>query len=349
MPSSIQDFIRTYMGMAELQQGQQQIEQRQREAQIAGLNTFISLARQTADPTQLTSLAQRFAQLGVAPIEHLTSILGSITPDQNALDAHAQQRGMMAIEGNPTGETASADATYKRGAENRITGQTAGQIAADNLNALFLNRTPTEGAAGDVMAAAVQARQLGGTTPGQLVLDNVLSNLDRATLDWGARASIGTALTQGQYSQNELGWANLRQQERATLGNQALQEAQLGLQKSMADARNVGKNGEQVPDPSNIASLISTKASILRELMSSKETPTPALMMNYIGALNGINQQLRLGGVPTEAPIEYKPEMLTDPNWFESFKRRNIAVAPTPVYPNPDRPQHAPVQAGRPR
>lgn len=331
MPSKVTDFIQTYQGLAKLQQDRDQIEDARESAKVAGLNTFMTLARQTAEPGQLLALVDRFAQLGVGSHEQLTSILQNVTPTQEAITSMMTQRGINVQEAAGTGDRLASET-----ANTQLTGQNQGQTSTSQVVAGLMDRFKLPpGPMGDAYIAAAGARAI-GATPGQLVLDHALSKLGMPELQQGAAVGLGTRLSAGQTEQSaqakaglEYNWAGLRETSRHNRVGEALSEVELGISAQNAKTK---ANMTGIPDASNIASMIASKAGILKDLQNTKETPPPALVMNYIGALNTINAQLSAAGVPNEGQIDYTPDAVVDPSMWAALKRRLAGVSTTVKY-----------------
>lgn len=337
MPSSMSDFINTFINMAQLQNQQEQTENARKSQAVQGVNTFMTLARQTADPAMLTGLVDRFSTLGVAPKEELLSILHNVTPTQEALKAYSTKQGMLDAAGHPTDSNTDASRNTNREAMNtELTGHDQSQLAASDFLTKMFAKVPTTGPQADMMAAGLGSQATAHTTPGQLVLDHAMSLLSPGTLAQGSRIGLGTELSAPQAASNqrakdanELGWANARIQDRQVTQYGALQEAGF--------ATDLAKTGmtSGARDQSHIPNLLATKEQLVSKLTDSKSPPPPALVTSYIGALNAINQQLTASGIANEGQIEYSPEMMTNPSWVQSIKQRfagqnNITFTPQP-------------------
>lgn len=332
MPSRVSDILRTFLGIAELQQNYERIDQQKNDARVAGLNTFMSLARQTANPAHLTALVDRFSELGIGTKDQLLSILQNVTPTQEAVTANETATGIKVTEGQPTGKGAEADALARRTATSQLTGQNSGQLAASDFIAGAIGKTPMT----DVLAAATTSKLATGMSPGQLVLDAALAHLPGSEVTQAAGVSAGTRLSASQDAQVGQGYAQLREMAR----HNRVEEA-LGETNQMVDLTNarVRAGDHQTPDASNVASLLATKASLVKELTSQKGNPPPGLVISYIGALNAINRQLEAAGTPTEGQIPYDPQLMTNPAFFEALKRRLAGGASTPTVMRPAAPQ----------
>jgi hypothetical protein len=340
MPSSIQDFIGTFMQMAQVQNQQEQIENQRKAQAVQGVNTFMTIARQTADPALLTGLVDRFSALGVAPKEELLSILQHVTPTQEALQAYGTRQGMLQAAGVPTdSSTAESKQLNRETANTQLTGQNAGTLAASGYVSNAMSKAPTSGPEFDKMVAALASKTTAGLSPGQLVLDHALSMLPGNEIEQAAGVQAGTRLSAPQAASNELGWANMRQQGRQITQAGALGEA--GMVTDLAGRRISAAASGAGND--HTAQLLATKEQLVTKLTDSKSPPQPGLVISYIGALNAINQQLTAAGIANEGQVQYSPEMLTEPGWIQAFKRRlagqtNLTVkpvAPITMQPRP--------------
>lgn len=319
MPSSINDFIQTFMGMAQLQNQQEQTDNARKAQAVQGVNTFMTIARQTADPMLLTGLVDRFAALGVAPKDELLQILQNVTPTGEALKAYGTRQGMLQAAGAPTDSTTSESQTLNRETANtELTGQNSGQLATQGLIKDLIDKIPRSGANADMMATALGTKTAAGLSPGQLVLDHALSVLPQNEITQGAGIQMGTRMSAPQDANNQLGWANLREENRKNTQYGALQEAGLNVDLQKAGMAANSKAGAQ----EHIPNLLATKEQLVSKLTDSKSPPPAGLVISYIGALNAINQQLTGFGVANEGQISYDPQMLTNPSWLQGLKQR---------------------------
>lgn len=335
MPSRASDILRTFIGIAQLQQGWQQLDDARSNARIAGINTFMTLARQTANPSELTALVDRFSQLGVGSREQLLSILQNVTPTTEAVTAGQTKAGVDVAAGKPTGKGAEADALARRTANAQLTGQNAGQLAAADFIAGAIERTPMT----DVMAAATTSKLATGMSPGQLVLDAAITALPQDERVQAAGVGVGTRLSAPQDATLGHAYATLRETARHNRVGEALMET--GQMVDLANAKARAGAGA-IPDASNVASLITAKGGMIKQLTETKDNPPPGLVISYLGALNAINRQLDMAGVPNEGQIPYDPQLLTDPTWFEALKRRLAGGASQPIV-RPNTPPARPV------
>jgi hypothetical protein len=322
------DFIGTFLNMAQLQNQQEQTENARKSQAVQGVNTFMTIARQTADPALLTGLVDRFAALGVAPKDELLSILQHVTPTQEALKAYSTRQGMLEKAGHPTDSDTSASSELNRETANtELTGMNEGQMSASAFLSDLFSKTQTGGRQGDMLAASLASRTAGNVTPGQLVLDHAMSLLPQNEIEQGAGIGLGTRMSAPQDATNQLGWANLREENRKNTQYGALTEA--GFHADLTKAGMAALKGGL----DHIPGLLQTKEQFIKQLTDAKGSPTPALVMSIIGGLNSVNQQLTAAGIANEGQIQYKPEMLTDPTWLESIRRgmagsSNIQFAP---------------------
>lgn len=347
MPSGLGDFIGTILKVKALQQQQQQIDETQRADTVQGLNVFMSLARQTANPATLAALADRFSQLGLAPRDALMNTLQNVTPTQEAIHAATTQAGLNVVAGGTTGKGAGADKLARQTAEATLTGQNAGQLAASEYNAGLFGNAPTSGPLYDATAAALAARQAGGSVA-DVIFGNEVLGFTPAEKGRTARAQAGLVLNEpqavqaaAQLSAQKIDWAKVNELIRNNRADEALKEMGLGIEYAVGMNRGAGAQSE------GLTSLLSTKASVINEINKTKGTPTPGLVLSYIGALNSINQRLEALGYPTEGQIPYNPNYLTDPGLWDRLKGlvRNpapINVQPSRTIPSPTQPPRKP-------
>lgn len=342
MPSGLGDFIGTILKVKALQQQQQQIDETQRADTVQGLNVFMALARQTANPATLAALADRFSQLGLASRDDLMNTLQNVTPTQEAIHAAQTQAGINVVGGGTTGKGQAADRLARQTAETTLTGQNAGGLAASEYNAALFGKAPTSGPLVDAAAAALVARQAGGSVA-DIILGNDILGYTPAERGRASRIQTGLALSQpaevqaaAQLGQQKIDWAKVNELVRSNRADEALKEMGLGIEYAIGTARGQAAGSE------GLTSLLSTKAGIINEINKTKGTPTPGLVTSYIGALNSINQRLEALGYPTEGQIPYNPNYLTDPGIWDRLK--SWVGNPSPIVMQPSRPIPGPQQ-----
>lgn len=337
MPSTTGDFINTILKVKALQQQQQQLDEQQRTDTVTGLNTFMAIARQTANPAQLAALADKFAELGVGSRDQLMQTLQNVTPAPEAIHAAQTQAGINVVAGTPTGKGKGSDTLARQTAEATLTGQNAGQLAASEYNALLFGKAPGTGPLTDAIATALAARQAGSSVS-DVIFGNQVLGYSPQEQGKASRIQTGLAVSAPQEVQfaNELAsrkidWAKVNEMIRSNRADEALKEMGLAVEQEGFKFR--AGAGEHV------SQLISSKAALLDNINKTKGTPPPGLVLSYIGALNSINQQLEGSGVPTEGQIPFDPNYLTDPGLWDAFKRKIANTKPIVVTPNPGAPR----------
>lgn len=324
MPSQFTDMLNTLVNIKQLENQTEQIRQQGRAQAVNGMNTFMTLARQTADPTQLTQLVNRFSQLGVGTTDELLSILNHVTPTEDAIKSYYAQQGGMAAAGNPTNSDTEASKTA--GAEalsSTVGGQNVGQQAASGfLASVFKNINPNN----PDLATGLASRTATGMTPGDLAIDLATANLPGPELTQAAGVKSGTKMSAAQDAGNQLGWATLRANARNDEVRNAQNMVALGISKEQADAamKKAEKNGL---NPGDIVNIVEAKTKLMNLIKDKKNSnPSKQEMLGWIGNLNAINAAMSAYGLPNEGQISYNPDMLLQPGFFDSFLNRNTSV-----------------------
>jgi hypothetical protein len=72
MPSNIQGLIQTIIGLRDLQLREAAQDLQRRQQQVGAIGQFQSLAQQTSDPSQLSSIIPQFSQTTGVPSDVLS-------------------------------------------------------------------------------------------------------------------------------------------------------------------------------------------------------------------------------------------------------------------------------------
>jgi hypothetical protein len=346
MPTNISDLVNTFVNFGQYQLQKRQVADQEKNAQIAAINSFMNMAKQTADPTQLTALVQQFSSLGVASPEQLTSILQNITPSTEVQQAGQTQRGIRVAEGQPSGKGAEADQLARQAANQTLTGRDAGQLATADFLAKSL---AAAGPPSADLAAATAARLGPGMTPSQLVFDHLRAMMNPSQQQQMINIEGGLAPNAAQTMQNQtqvrgqnlqhdealqnlnLNWGQLNESNRhnrageaATISGLELQGQQIDNEFKAAIARANSSGDEHLPQ------LLQIKEQVQKQLSDKNAKLTPTLIISAIGILNSVNQQLQAMGKANEGQLPYNPDVMVDPGWWANYfnTRQPIIVRP---------------------
>jgi hypothetical protein len=338
MPSSIADFIGTFVQLKQVQNQTEQLQQQARNQAVSGMSTFMEIAKNTADPGELTALVDRFSQLGVGTPEQLGSILQHVTPTVEATKGYLSKLGVDVAAGTATGRSPDEARLAGETASAQNTGMNEGQRATSGFLADIFKKVDTHGAVGEQLAQGLAARTAYGLTPGDMAVDQATTKLPANEVQQGSGVKLGTRMGAAQDAGNQLGWAN----NRLGVGNLELGNRQLAvtsayqmgtLEVEAARAAAAAKGH----DPQLVDNLLGSKNNILK-LIQSTTNPSKQLATGYIGALNGINAQLAALGVPTEGQIAYDPESLVQPGVWNKITtgiQNRLQGGPTPYVVKP--------------
>lgn len=325
MPSSMTDFLNTFLNLKQVQNQTEQIVQKSRSDAITGMSTFMQLAQHTADPTQLTGLVSRFAELGVGTQAELSGILAHVTPTQEALKSYMTTRGIVAADGNTMGTpTKEGDTLARETASTNLTGMNRGQVGASDLLSGLFPRVDTAGQAGDALATHLGARTAAGMTPFQMVEDAAGRALPSDEILQAAGIRGGTRMSAAQDAGARQGIGELNERRRVDTFNANYQIGMLDIDAARARATAMGR------DPQIITNLIDAKNKLLSTVTDAQnKNPTRSAVLGFIGGLNAINSQMQALGLPNEGQIDYKPEDLVNPSFLSRLTdRRPVVVNP---------------------
>lgn len=339
MPTQFTDFLQTFMGLKQIQNQTEQVAQTARSQAVSGLDTFMKMAQHTANPMEQTALVDRFSQLGVASREQLMGVLQHITPTAEAMKEYDIWRGRQ-LEDAPAG--APPDPTVTPAGRTRMTeaananstGQNAGQLGSSQFLRDMFSLAPRS----SDNAAEMASRLTGGMSTGETAIDRAMTALPGSEVTQAAGVKAGTRMSAAQDANVQLGFGQLRSQDRRNTAESAYQMGTLEVEAAKAKAAALGH------DPQMVDHLISAKTSLMATLKDAKnKNPSAQELMAFIGGLNAINQQMTQLGIANEGQIDYKPEMLTQPGLYQSILNRlnsGTKLTSTP-------PGTAPAGAGR--
>jgi hypothetical protein len=312
MPSSMSDFIQSFVNLKNVQNQTQQIAQQAQAQAVNGMTTFMELARHTADPGQLTQLVDRFAQLGVGTPDQLGGILQHVTPTAEATRDYLVKIG---VDENAGVNTGSTDATKRQAGEAAsvaTTGMNQGAAAGSSFLHDIFSKVDTHGEVGRVLAQGLASRTATGQTAEQLQQGQDFLNLGQPERTQAAGVAAGTRQSAAQDAGNQLGWANNRLGYASLASNAAYQTGTLEVENAKARAAAQGH------DPQVITNLITAKNTLMGELQKAKN-PSKQAVMGFIGGLNSINAMMSAYGLPNEGQMNYDPEALVKPGAWDQF------------------------------
>lgn len=330
MASGISDFIQTFLQLKQVQNQTEQIAQQARFQTVNEMNTFMELAKQTADPGQLTALVDRFAQLGVGTPEQLGSILQHVTPTVEATKGYLSKLGVDISSGRVTGTPAAEANLASETASVQNTGMNKGQAAGSSFLADIFSKVDTHGEIGRQLAEGLASRTATGMTPEQMQQGQDFLNLPQNERTQAAGVAAQTRLSAPQSAQNQLGWAGNRLGYAQLASQSAYQMGELAVENAKAQAAAKGH------DPQIIDNLISAKNGAQKTLQeAAKQNAPKANIISIIGQLNSINAMLSAYGIPNEGQIPYDPEKLTNNGLFQIIKNWGQPVNVQPVNMQP--------------
>lgn len=324
MASSMTDFLQTFLNLKQVQNQTEQIAQRAKTDAISGMTTFMELAKHTADPGARQALVQRFADLGVASSDQLTSIQYHVAPTQEAQKDQQTQLGIA----NNTPEDAARLA--QETANATMAGQNAGQLSSS----AFLKSVYTR--VGDIaknhqdfmdkLAVGLGTRTAAGQDAGAFMASAARAALPAPELTQGAGVANETRMSAAQAANNtiaqgglKLGAAQLTETARANTMDAIYKKGMLAVDQAKVDLMGgKGQNAEM------ISRLLDNKSGILKSIAASKDLKG-SVAVGFLGALNGVNAQLEAAGQPTEGQYDYNPQELLGTGVFS----RNTQRGPT--------------------
>lgn len=326
MPSDIQDFINTFMGLKQLQNQTQQVALQAKEQALQGVNAFMQIARQTAHPGELAALTDRFAELGVGSREQLSSLLMNVTPTPEALKAAQAQFGINIAAGDKSGTEASRQLAQDT-ASAELTGQSTTQRTIGRRQATAVESQPTGTPFGDFLNKAFASQTLAGMSPGKATIDALVLGLPTPELQQAAGVASGTRLSaegnaqvQIAKSRNDIEWAQLANTSAFQAAQLGMDEVKLKMMMKKAQAGGL--------DPNDFVQLITAKTALVKAAQDAKnKNPSDTELSAIVGGLNAINARMAAVGLPHEPPIENSPDVLrsnADRMWNSWMKKLTV-------------------------
>lgn len=327
MPSDIQDFINTFMGLKQVQNQTAQIAETQRQNTMQGVNIFLQMARQTAHPGELAALADRFAELGVGSRDQLTSLLTNVTPTEEALRSAETQFGLKIAGGDQSG-TAAERSLAQDTASSALTGQSRAQRAVGDRQREALAATPSNTPFGEYLSKAFASQTLAGTTPGKATIDAIMLGLPTPELQQAAGVAIGTRPSAGEniglqtaQANNRLGWAQLADESAWHAAQIGMDQMKFKLMAKKAEAGGL--------DPQDYVALITAKTQLVKAAQDAKnKNPSDVELQSIVGGLNAVNARMKAAGLPYEPPIENSADVLKAPfqrmldSWWNNMRTK---------------------------
>jgi hypothetical protein len=131
MPSNIQGLIQTIIGLRDLQLREAAQDLQRRQQQVGAIGQFQSLAQQTSDPSQLSSIIPQFSQTTGVPSDVLSTIAAATPASTASTKSRAVQSGARQLGGSQDVAAATTE----------LTGMTPGSTARDKLYASLFGGT----------------------------------------------------------------------------------------------------------------------------------------------------------------------------------------------------------------
>lgn len=266
-----------------------QLALQQKGVEANAFNLFANLARTSATPEQTEAIIADFStRFGLAP-EALRNYANIVAPETGVVASHLQASGLENLEGTAEGENVATNAAAVAG-----TGRTRGELADDELTRQLLEGgiSGFSGVLQDTLRKYAITRRATGLTPGEMLFDEGISAMTPDQLGEAVLIRHGMRMTEGERSNLALGYANLRQDERAL-------DQQFTL--AMADRELATlSTGERTPE--QIPELISLKVRLQSDWTAAERAgrANDNVRRTYAATLAAINTELRLRGVQTE-------------------------------------------------
>lgn len=288
MPSNIQGLIQTIIGLRNLQLQEAAQDLQRRQQQIGAIGQFQSLAQQTSDPSQLTSIIPQYSQTtGVS-----ADVLGTIARATPASTASTKSRAVQSGAQQLGGSQDVAAATTE------LTGQTPGSSARDKLIAsLFggtsdyysnLNPEQQQGFHKGVLQGVATGQDIGSAAMSSATAD-FMQRAPRETRDEIVRIGKGLAPSSSEQAQLQLGYAKYRLDQRNIESSLAFEDIRTRAALMAAQAQMDKGAFKETND------LLDKKAALVESWAknSGQGTLTPSGMEEFRQTINSYNAQLR--------------------------------------------------------
>lgn len=293
-PNQGGQFLPLLMGLIQLKQRDKELEAQKHAQRTAGLTALIDAAKNSADPTQLTALAQLGEQNDLGSASQLMKVFANIQPSEAALRSRNMVKGIGVLEGTPVGMlpgTAAPDAAdiYGAGARSAILGRGEGEQAnqqfVKDLFSRWMSNAPTDQK--NNLSNIFATRSAAGVLPGELKMDQTLAGMPPDTLTQAMRIKLGTMLSAPESANLGLNYAQLRSHERLGMMSNAVDEAKIFLAKGAATK-------EEIPK------LLEIQTQLMKDLSTQSKTGlAPWEIEQRKSALRAIQTQLNALGVKT--------------------------------------------------
>lgn len=286
MPTPINELVRTIVSLRQLQlqEAAQQLSRQQ--VQQGAQTSFTNMLPGLDDPNSILPHLDQFSQqTGLDPstlqtlVEHTPA--AATTTKSRSLQSGAAQLG------------GSAD---RAGAFQDITGLSEGGYAADQLRAQLthgatsyyggLPENERQGFHAGVLQGLATGQDVGAAASSAAVAD-FMHRADPSTRDEIIRIGKGLAPSAGEQAQIQLGFANYRNNMRATEANIANES--LRTQAALMAAKQT-LSGKAFDDASTI---LQKRDALLQFMTKSAATLTPAGIQTHAQTINAYNEQLR--------------------------------------------------------
>jgi hypothetical protein len=286
MPTPISEVVRTIVSLRQLQLQEAAQQLARHQGEVSAQSSFSSMLPGLDDPNALLPHLSQFAQTTGLPEDVLQTIVQHTPASSSTTKSRAVQTGAAELGGGADQTSALVD----------LTGLTPGVYATDQLR-----RQLSQGASeyyGSLRPAERDAFHAG-------VLQNIATGQDvgtaatsTAVADFMNRASPevkdqiikigkGLAPSASEDAQLQLGFANYRNNMRATEANIANES--LRTQAALAEAR--AKLSGKAFDDAN--TLLEKRDALLQNMVKTSATLTPAGVQTLSETINAYNEQLR--------------------------------------------------------
>lgn len=286
MPTPISELVRTIVSLRQLQLQEAAQQLAKQQGQVSAQGQFAGMLPGLDDPSALQPHLDQFAASTGLPVDTLQTLI-SHTP---AAAATTRSRiDQTAAAGMTPGQTQDAGMTD-------ITGLTPGSYAADQLRKQLvsgaahhystLSPGEQQGFHSGVLQQLATGQDVGAAASSQAVAD-FMQNATPEVRDQIVKIGKGIAPSASESAQLQLGFANYRNQMRATEAN--ISNENLRTQAALMGAK-ASLSGKAFDD----ANTLLEKRDALLQFMTSKSAAlTPAGVQSHAQTINSYNAQLR--------------------------------------------------------
>lgn len=273
---------------------QQRLQTRQLNLQERGVeqnafSLFSDLASSSANPEQTDQVIDFFSERFGIDREALVNYANVVAPQSGVVTSATQKEGRDNLAGSPEGELLENEA-FSVG----VTGMGRGAVAEDELTRQLLEGglSGVSSLMQDTLRNYARTRRATGLTPGELLLDEGTAAMTPEQLGQAVLMRHGLRMTAPQRENLALGYANLRQDERALDQQFTLAMADRELARLSSGDRTAG----EIPE------LLNLKVRLQADWTAAERAgrANDNVRRTYAASLAAINTELRLRGVQTE-------------------------------------------------